>query len=99
LTVETLLQLLFRQFLTVTEHDSIDRFGSNMERLKAPYVGTPVPPPHPFAVALLEARYLPTRVEKVAEHQRRLELQINGMKQQREEAGGGSPAHYRKDTP
>ena len=71
--------------LTVTGQDFIDRFGSNMERLEAAYGGTSVPPPHPLAVALLEARYLPTRLEKMAEHQRLLELQINGMKQQREE--------------
>ena len=71
--------------MTVTEQDFIDRFGSNMERLVAAYSGTPVPPPHPLAVALLEARYLPTRLEKMAEQQRLLELQIDGMKQQREE--------------
>src|SRR5215212_8488348 len=71
--------------LTFTEQDFIDRFGSNMERLMAAYGGTPVPPPHPLAIALLEARYLPTRLETMAEQQRLIELQINGMKQQREE--------------
>jgi hypothetical protein len=60
-----------------------DRFRSNMERLKAAYHDTHGPPPHTFAVALLEARYLPTHLEKVAEQQLLLELQIDGMKQQR----------------
>ena len=69
--------------LTVTEQDFIDRFRSNMERLRAAYHGTRVPLQHPVAVALLEARYLPTHLEKVAEQQRLLELQIDGMKQQR----------------
>lgn len=77
--------------ITVTEQDFIDRFRSNMERLKAAYHGTRVPLPHPVAVALLKARYLPTHLEKVAGQQRLLELQIERTKQQREEAGGGSP--------
>ena len=88
---DTLIELKDGSTITVTEQDYIDRFTSDMERLRAAYVGTPVPPPHPVAVALLKARYLPTRLEKVAEQQRLLELQIDGMKQQREDAGGCSP--------
>ena|SRR5215207_3434457 len=82
----TRLELEDGSTLTVTEQDFIDRFGSNMERLTAAYGGTPVPPRHPLAVALLEARCLPAGLEKMAEQQRLLELQIDGMKQQREEA-------------
>jgi hypothetical protein len=77
--------------ITVTEQDFCDRFCSNIERMRAAYGGTPVPPPHPVAVALLKARYLPTHLENTADEQRRLELQIESMKQQREEEGGGSP--------
>jgi hypothetical protein len=69
--------------LTVTEQDFIDRFRSNMERLKAAYHDTHGPPPHPVAVALLEACYLPTHLKKVAEQQLLLELQIERTKQQR----------------
>src|SRR5215204_5882279 len=71
--------------ITVTEQDFADRFVSNIERLRAAYGGTPVPPPHPVAVALLKARYLPTHLENTAEEQRRLELQIERLKQQRED--------------
>src|SRR5215210_3922907 len=73
--------------ITVTVQDFAGRFCSNLERIRASYRGTPVPPPHPLAAALLKARYLPTHLEEVAEEQRRWELQIDGMKQRREEAG------------
>jgi hypothetical protein len=79
----TLIELEDGSTLTVTEQDFIDRFRSNMERLRAAYHDTHGPPPHPFAVALLEARYLPAHLEKVAEQQLLQELQIDGMKQQR----------------
>jgi hypothetical protein len=87
----TLIELEDGSTITVTEQDFVDRFCSNIERIRASYGGTPVPPPHPLAVALLKARYLPTHLEEDAEYQRSLELQIESMKQQREEEGGGSP--------
>ena len=87
----TLIELEDGSTITVTGQDFIDRFCSNMERLVAAYDGTPVPSPHPVAVALLKARYLPTSLLETAERQRLLELEIERMKQQREEARGGSP--------
>ena len=79
----TLIKLEDGSTITVTGQDFIDRFGSNMERLVAAYDGTPVPPPHPVAAALLKARYLPTHLENTAERQRLLELEIESMKQRR----------------
>ena len=86
----TLIELEDGSIITVTAQDFADRFCSNMERIRAAYGGTPVPPPHPLAAALLKARYLTTHLEEMADEQRRLELQIESMKQQRGEAGGGS---------
>ena len=77
--------------ITVTAQDFCDRFSSNIERIRAAYGGTGVQPPHPVAVALLKARYLPTHLENTAEEQRRLEFQIESMTQQWGEARGGSP--------
>jgi hypothetical protein len=79
----TIIKLADGSTIAVTGQDSIDRFRSNMERLKAAYHGTRVSPPHPVAVALLKAHYLPKRLETVAEQQRLLELQIERLKQQR----------------
>ena len=87
----TLIELEDGSIITVTEQDFCDRFCSNMERIRAAYGGTPVPPPHPVAVALLKARYLSTHLEQMAEEQRRLELQIESMTQQWGEEGGGAP--------
>jgi hypothetical protein len=87
----TLIELENGSTITVTAQDFADLFCSNMERIRAAYGGTPVPPPHPVAAALLKVRYLPTHLEEFAEDQRGWELQIESLKQQREEAGGGAP--------
>ncbi len=62
--------------LQFPESDWAENFGRNSERLNAFYRGEPIPDPHPFGLALMEARNLGDFLAKAAEKQRLLENQL-----------------------
>ncbi len=54
-----------------------ENFGRNSARLNAHYRGEPVPDPHPFGVALTQARNLGPDLAREAERQVALDNQVS----------------------